>query len=264
MAAKLLANNLEYNRGLKRGKIDAYAEDMRTGNWRTDTGQTIKLTASGVLVDGQNRLQAFLESGLRKLPFDFAHGVPEEAYPSLDVGAARTFADVMRGKVGKGGERMINSAVVRRVWQWEHGVRLAGKGGSAKLRPSHSQLLARYERNPGEFDAASKRGADISRNKLGQASVGGTAFFLFAELDRNEAHTFFEQVLTGVNLPDRAPALTLSRRLLKDRAELTPDAQLILWIRAWNYFRADELVDRILTTGQSGRVITNETFPLPK
>jgi hypothetical protein len=267
LATKLLGVNLEYNRRKKEAKIAQYAADMREGNWR-DNGDTIRVTGTslerlGKLIDGQNRLIAFLESGLKYMWFDFAFGVAEEAYPTINTGAARTFADVARSIDPENAN--VNGAIVRRIWMWERGRRLTGRGGgTAKLQPTHTQLLERLSQNVKEFHTATVRGTDGSQRKLGPASIVGTAFYLFYQVDQDQAHTFFEQVITGANLKEEAPALILRNRLLRDRKELTPDEMMILWCKAWNLFRKDETTSFITTFGFQGKPYTNDTFPEPK
>ena len=52
VAAAWLGANTR-NRGLRHARIDQYAEDMKAGRWHP-TGETIKFSVSGRLLDGQH------------------------------------------------------------------------------------------------------------------------------------------------------------------------------------------------------------------
>jgi hypothetical protein len=271
-ARQLLETNVEYNRNPKvNTKVLEYRGDMNEGRWDSDTGETIKVTKpsaqwpNGQLIDGQNRMLAFQGSELRSIEFDFAYDVPEKAFEVIDSGAARTFSDVSK-KYGVGPERNVNGAIVRRILLWERGNRINNKGGNiVGGRPTKRMLLARWQEDVGGFDAASRRGADVSRAKLGQAGVAGSAFYLFAQIDKDLANSFLDMVLTGENLPAGHPALWLGKKLLKDRDLLWADEQMVLWIKLWNMFRKDETVDRTVSiVGFRGRPYTNDTFPVPE
>lgn len=274
LARLLLGINVEYNRNPKMAtKVEEYKTDMDNGDWDTNTGEVIKITGEIVdgeptkgtkLIDGQNRLLAFQASQLTYLWFDFAFNVPEKAFEVIDSGAARTFADMSK-KYNVGSERNVNGAVVRRVTMWEKGTRLSGRGGVRANRPTKRQLLHRWQEDVEGFDTATRRGLDISQARMGQAGVAGSAFYLFSKIDKDAAHTYFDQVLTGANLAEKSPALWLNKKLLKDRLFLSPDEQMVLWVKTWNMFRKDELVDRTISiVGFRGRPYTNDTFPVPE
>jgi hypothetical protein len=191
-----------------------------------------------------------------------AYGVPESAIRVVDTGAARTFTDYLRIKGVK--HESTNAALARRVVLWERGLRVQGRGSSGVERAvTHSQLEERWDASPIEFATAATRGRDITTRKLGTSSAAGHAFFLFAQIDSDQAHSFFEFVLTGANLPDRHPALTLRERLVRER--FSPDEQVVMWIRAWNAFRDDRTLATVYGLQVPGKtVVTDATYPMPK
>ncbi len=78
LARKWLELNAENNRLPRPRKIQAYARDMASGNWNSDSGETIKFDKNGILVDGQNRLQAVLLADM-SIAMDVVTGLPELA-----------------------------------------------------------------------------------------------------------------------------------------------------------------------------------------
>jgi len=60
-AHKLLTKNKE-NRRINKTRVKQYATSMARGEW-VDNGQTIVISDNGLLIDGQHRLSAVVESG---------------------------------------------------------------------------------------------------------------------------------------------------------------------------------------------------------
>lgn len=270
MAKKWLGQNAANNRGPKTAKIPMYARDMLLGRWQSDTGETIKFTPDGDLIDGANRLRAVQLAGsgvkmgdqLVCLPegagvmFDVAYDVPVEAMQVIDTGAARTAADAL--KIANMRERMRGSAIVRWALLWDQGIRL-GSGGS--WAPTTSEVLARFLAEPGAFDAATARGTDVQAAGLGTGSAAGMGFYLFAKLNIDEAHEFFDQLVTGANLPGRSPVLTLRNKLARVRVDrLTRAEQLGYLIKTWNNVRAGQTPSTMFFKDK----LTSENFPTPR
>lgn len=245
----------ENQRKRKPSVIERYARDMRAGKWH-DTGEAIKFDSKGDLVDGQQRLNAVVVSGVT-VSFLVVDGLDSEAMIVMDSGTPRTFADSL--KITHTMRTSQVGSVVRRVFGFSRG-NYTGQMSSVYVNPTRSELMDFYKQFMGEFDTAAQRGKDVANQKLGNGTSAGTAFFLFARLDEDGAHSFFERVLSGVNLGFGDPALTLSRRLAQ-RQWATAE-QLAGWIRGWNAYREDKSLERILLS-KSGP-LTNQNFPLPK
>lgn len=81
------------NRPKKLHKIALYAADMKAGHWPR-TGATICFSRSGRLLDGQNRLQAIVDSGItvRMLA---VWDLDDDIFDVIDGGARRTASDVL-------------------------------------------------------------------------------------------------------------------------------------------------------------------------
>jgi len=75
-AKELLENNAENQRKINKQRIKKYAEDMKNGSW-VYNGETIIVSKSGKLIDGQHRLMAVVESGC-EIETAFVDDVPDE------------------------------------------------------------------------------------------------------------------------------------------------------------------------------------------
>ena len=63
MAANLLETNNE-NRKISKGTVQAYVQDILSGNWDESVGVAISIDENGVLRDGQHRLTAIVQAGV--------------------------------------------------------------------------------------------------------------------------------------------------------------------------------------------------------
>lgn len=277
-----LDSNVARNRAAKPRQIKRYVADMthEPSRWLI-TGDTIKRTADGETIDGGQRLRAALAAfdqrpDLKSIRMAVAFNVPFDAIYVTDKGARRTFADSLKIE-----EDAVNTnqagAIVRRVHVWKQGNYADMRGSNAAFEdPTDTELLEFYRRHRGEFDAATARGRDMRDHKIGNSTAAGTAFFLLREVNDSGAWAFFDHLITGADLPAKSPILALRDRLwragqVRGRAgtglreqrsdALTATEQLFLYIRAWNAFRADESLDRLILPSKG---ITNRNFPKPE
>lgn len=91
-AERMLANNYEANRRINARHVAALASDMSAGRFISENSQTITVTESGRLLDGQHRLAAIVRSGVT-LDFLVAVARDDEAeriFGTLDAGRMRT------------------------------------------------------------------------------------------------------------------------------------------------------------------------------
>lgn len=258
-----LRSNAENQRPKKEGKIPGYARDMITGNWDEGTTETIKFAEDGALIDGQNRLAAVVMAG-DQLPeggiyFDVAYGLKRDTMLVIDSGSTRSAADAL--KITSVVDRNNVSAIVRWAIQADAGNWLQASSG---IQPTHKEIMDRFRAEPEAFAGASKRASDFRRQKLGNQRALGMAHYLFTRIDADQGHAFADSLLTGANLAEKDPILVLRNRLVRAYAErLKPREQLILCIRAWNYYRAGETTSALLvSTGRSP--LTNANFPKPR
>lgn len=89
----LLAMNTN-NRSLKKRVVERYKIDIKAGKWML-TNQGIGVTSSGVLADGQHRLQAIKECGYPPLPLLIVHGLDNNVQIAVDAHAKRSARDML-------------------------------------------------------------------------------------------------------------------------------------------------------------------------
>lgn len=127
IAEKWLGQN-RGNRTIRPAKVHAFARDMRNGDWLTD-GSPIRFDWNGVLMDGQHRCEASIESGatIRVLVI---RGLDPEAREVMDTGTKRTPADAL-GFAGFPKDRNVTAAVARIALGRENGYLTSAFSGTA-------------------------------------------------------------------------------------------------------------------------------------
>lgn len=255
-AKRLLGVNAENNRLPKTGKIPSYARDMQTGRWNSDSGETIKVDVNGRLIDGQNRLQAVIMSGM-SIEFDIAYDVPTEAMKVIDSGATRSAGDVLH--IDGTPNRMRVAGIVRWSILWDAKI-FTGRGGT--FNPTHTEIIERYRSEAALYDGATQRANDCQRLGLGTGGSAGTAHYLFSRIDPEWTHQFFDQYISGANLVANCGPLALRNKMARRKIDrITRAEELALFVRAWNAWRDDRTLER-MTVVPSG-VLNNTNFPQP-
>lgn len=99
MATKWLEEGNVHNRSVRQSVVERYARDMANGDWML-THEGIAFDNNGVLIDGQHRLWAVIES---KTPTSFmvARGAETATQAVIDGSLPRTMVDTMKLAFGR-------------------------------------------------------------------------------------------------------------------------------------------------------------------
>lgn len=260
-ARQLLDSMPENQRKPKPSKIPGYARDMAASRWDSNSGETIKIDTRDMMIDGQNRCLAVIMSGTPTY-FDVVYDVPTTAMPVLDSGASRSTADAMAILGVQARDRA--TSIVRWSMLWD-AKQFLGQGG--RVNPTRLEIMERYQEEPGLYNAATSRATDCQSQGLATGSAAGMAYYLFHHISEEETKNFFDQYISGANLPDLSPVLTLTKRMRRIKVDrISRPEQLALFIRAWNAFRENRTLTQIVITSSAGGggKLTNDNFPMPR
>lgn len=252
MATEYLNSNTA-NRNIRNRVVESYARDIREGNWKF-TGEAIKFSKSGTLLDGQHRLFAVIEANA-PIKALVIRNLDDETQEVMDTGAKRAASDAVNMKGYKNSTTM--SAAARYIITFKSGSLQVNK---EMARVTHSEILNFIEKNPvlEEYAVdcvAMKATSDLS------ASLMTASLFLLSEADSEQAKEFMTTVGTGLNLQPNTSLYALVNRLReirKHRTYVPPAEYLSLVIRAWNKWRKGESV-KTLPLRTSG----NNTIKIP-
>ena len=239
------------NRPLRSEAVDKLARDMAAGRF-LENGDAIRLSADGVLLDGQHRLEALVESGAAAWLLVVSN-LPAAAQDTVDDGAKRTMADrfAFHGEP----DAKTLAAVVRRAILWERG----HKYQTGKFQPSALESFEFLAEHP-ELREAASAAAHHRKAKLLPASTIGLCWWLFAAIDAGHCAEFFDRLADGAMLAKGNPILTLRNRLsdLNAQPGRTPERHVLaMVIKAWNKYRTGQELSTL-------RFAEHEKFPEPK
>jgi len=159
IARKLLKKNT-VNRPLRKGHVAKLATKMILGRWREDIAPSIILGKHGVIIDGQHRLAAIIESGI-PTNTDIKHTNDESAkLVDIDSGLARSASDLLQ-------MRPCDAAVVRLAGQ------IIFNSSKANGILSEKVSIAQLERWAGVVGDISIRLTDASGKRKRTLSTAG-------------------------------------------------------------------------------------------
>jgi len=198
-AKEYLETNVDHQRHVFHKKVSTYAGMMANGEWRLD-GQAIKFAKNGranVLVDGQHRLLAIIES---KKPIEMAviRGLDKDSFWTQDQGVQRTvenYYQIAGEPYGK-----VASQVAKWLYYRENGGHvLAWKGEGTAPNPGLVAKwgLKKYPDIPAKLHAVSDLLAQFSRKGLGTRNHLAYCYYSWQKLDAILAYKVADYLATG-------------------------------------------------------------------
>lgn len=233
-AQAILEGCNERNRGCELRRIAQYAQDMRDGRWLF-TGEAVKMSRDGKLLDGQHRLWAVLEAGVT-VPLLLITGLDPRAQEVMDQGIPRRLHDALHLR----GEANPNNlaAALRMVAHYQRDGIPFQAGSSPGM--SHAFALKLFDTGTNREDLhAALRFVDNRRQKWISLSQMTALHFLFMAADEPRAIAFTAGLLEGNTM---VPAVrALRQRLVREwegadvehpRAHIK--ARTVFIVQAWN------------------------------
>lgn len=223
MAEDLLGKNTR-NRNVSKVLVEAYARDMASNSWQF-TGEAIKLSKDGKLIDGQHRLLACIKSQTLFTTL-IVYDLEPTAQDVLDTGRGRTFADVLALK----GTTHANRTAAACRWL------IAIKNGYRMSKVSHSEQLDIFRRHDAINDSVHVvEGAyGISQSLLAAIHYIGARL-----IDKEPFASEFVSVFITGNSYDNCAAHSWRERIIRMKASqnrIGTSNMMIGSIHAWNLF----------------------------
>lgn len=230
-AASILAHNT-LNRPVSQAAVDRYAQDMREGRWMAN-GQTIVISDSDELLDGQHRLHAIIKSGVAQ-PMLLVEGIARSAFVTIDNGRARNLADVL-GIQGWKNTR-VAAAIARAAYSYA--------GGATFVYTANRTTLSQFATDHPYIQEV----ASMVQHNLGnlpRSPIGAVVFLgnCGRQYD-DKAKEFIEGLGSGQGLWKGDPRFTLREWIIAQRAKfgVPTETVFIATARAWNaWAKGDDL-----------------------
>jgi len=239
MAAQLLESNTR-NRRVKWHKVAEYAKMMTEGKWKPNTAEPIKISITGILLDGQNRLYAVIKSGI-PIEFSVATGLQDDVFDVLDTGARRSAHDTFYTNGVKNASSI--SAGIRHYNALSSGI-VSGRGGgvSKLISNTNNELLSAYEARSEFWQHAAKVCGKFYKSFNGIFAPGelvGMYAYLFDIAPKHAEQFLTELCIDGTT---NVPAILYARKLLLankiNSGKVTERTKLAWVFNAWNVFRS--------------------------
>lgn len=227
IARRWLERN-EVNRNPRLPKVSQYARDMTAGRWKI-TGEAIKFSRDGKLLDGQHRLHAVIESGCTVQMF-VVRGLPPDAQGVMDSGAGRTAADNLamnRTKnavpIAAGARILINRELGSETWR-THSL-------------SFAEVYQWVDEHPDIEIAAGISVRHARSAMITPAAVTVASWIIGQRAGYGDVDKFFEAAATKIGLRKGDPVIALTKAFAGARAaqrNVDMRAQVSAIIRAYN------------------------------
>lgn len=191
-ARRLMETN-EDNRNLKRGVIDKINRDLINERYYLN-GETIAISKTGKLLNGQHRLTSIIETGIPIRTW-LIIGVPDEYKTTYDQGTAKTIADFLRmDRVASSKDVAI---IIKLILNFKPGDEVTNKD-LAERRRSKQDMLEAYEQfeKPIQYALQTYGKTNWSKTHRAISSVSASHVLISREVPESIVDTFFSN-LTG-------------------------------------------------------------------
>lgn len=261
-ACRILESNTR-NRNINQRLVKQLLAKMQAGIFMMN-GDTIRISATKRLIDGQHRLTAWsmMPDDTPAMAFIVVRGLPDESQRTIDLGKRRSVADQLKIEGHDKYNTMVGAAArLYILWQT--------RSLDLIRQAKESDEIVRWliDENPDIYKGLVEIGSwGIKSIPGGRESVAATAIYQFSTIDYDDARTFADMLVTGANLGPGHPALVLRDRLMKDKSDKRNNQvdQLAMYIQAWNAFRTGRTMQRLQKPRTNDGVWCDDNFPQPR
>lgn len=243
--AAILMQHNNLNRPINRITLEDYKSQIQKGLWKLN-GEPIIISNDGVLLNGQHRLTAVIETGL-PITSVVVEGVENNDFATIDTGRTRTIADIFNI------EEIPNANSVGAIITAFFRLNKVDSSSSSKdnlrrLKMSKPELLDFYRKNSSVLQSVYKFAARC-HGKLGlmkTTEVGALYLYLTRTLNHSEGkvQAFFEQLFEMTTVTNNTIKIlhdTLIKGML-GKIVLTPSLRNAYIVKTWNsYIKGKEL-----------------------
>jgi len=227
--ANVILNSNPANRRIRENLISHYASDMAAGRWENN-GEPIIISNDGRINDGQHRCLAVIDANVT-IPMLFVFGPSYESRLTTDQGGTKTTSDYLSME---GIKNSANAAAIAPILM---SLETSEFKNTKNRFLTKTQIRARVHSDPriGEAAHYSATVQKFTRGTLPPALIG-TAYYLFCEIDEDDARDFLDQVCIGENIKRGDPAFAV-RAALTNLTSLNRSERLEVVFRGWVAFR---------------------------
>lgn len=227
-------NRNTHNRPLHNSLVSKYADEMKRKQWVLN-GEAIIFDYNGVLLDGQHRLWACIESQ-SNFQSVVTRGVAPEGFVTIDTGSKRSNSDVLAiAGISTDLVKTLGAAATICISYQRGVIKSHGSGTRKDGNVSRTDVLNYVNKNPKLQDWVSRARAPTAKWKSAYASIIASVLYLGHVKYHEQAEEFLHGWLTGENLGSKSPILALINRLGTEK-RIPKVIRIGLVAHAWNSF----------------------------
>lgn len=244
--ARLWLDKNTHNRHLATTRNKSLETVMNNGEWILN-GATIVFDIDGVLMDGQHRLRACIDTNTT-IDSVVVRGVERVAQMSMDTGKKRRLADYlsMDGYTNSRLVASVGAALLRcDFYGLASSYMESGTGSHKVFTPSimhqYNYCVENYESRimPILHDVAA-----VSREFALKSGMVGGLFDVLIRADADSYRLFIDMIMA--RKPQCQPVQVLTKHLYKNKADknktLSQSTIVVYFVKAWNaYMQGDEI-----------------------
>lgn len=243
-AMRLLSNN-KHNRPINEVNLNGIIHDMKRDNFHL-TGESIKVSKSGMLLDGQHRLMAITKTGKTAKMF-VMRGLDDEAFKYIDTGRTRKASDVL-GIEGVANPARI-SAIVKFIINFKNGAysnmaqnKLRNRGSKSII--TNADVSKFVAQNSDSINESIPYGF-CKENKLLSGALLASLHYIFKGINAEDAEKFCWGLASGESISKSSPIYLLRNKLLQDIRSTRKMGRLErigVICKAWNAYRKKQVL----------------------
>lgn len=259
VAKELLEMNTD-NRPVKNRHVRDLTDLMKKGEWRF-TGDTLRFSKTGRLLDGQHRLMAIVASNTSQV-YNIQTGLEDDVFDVIDTGKNRHASDVLaiQGYKNPG----LLQAAIKLVIAYDNQQLHKTKSLESIHRPTNHEVGTwLHKKDEPLMLECVERGSQLY-NKTRFLAPGTYAGFLYILCRKNKemAIEFFDKFVTGEHITSTkdSPIYILRQKFINmqaARARVPTDERYALVLKAWNFYRDGVEIKRLSWNNE-------ESFPKAK
>ncbi len=253
-------NHNTCNRPLIQTTVDDYVQQMKKGKWRLN-GEPIIFSKTNVILDGQHRLWAVVESGVT-IKCDVRYGIEDDTFPTMNTGRGRQASDVL---AISGIENYTHiAAMVKFIINFKNGhIDQATRSYSKGFDKITNEMVREFAEKHNKSLQESRVYGYKNNDKIVKQTQLASLHYIFKKLKdaENDANEFCGRVGDGVSLSKDSPMYVLRKILRADnenkKNKMTSNHRVALICKAWNLYRKGSKSTRLTVD------TIKEGFPKP-
>lgn len=200
------------NRKLNKRRVNKYVRDIEAGLWKLN-GESIKISDQNILLDGQHRLEAVVQSG-KSIESVVITNIPASngVFESIDAGMPRSATDAMR--LDGMSYACLIPAIIRMVADY-------GWDQTWERSMSSIEVKSIIDMDYNSWVAAAEASEEMKTTCV--PSVWGAFYYMASKQWPESIKLFHNRISRMTNISDGSPVIALNRVLMQFKGKTRKD-----------------------------------------